>query len=133
MDERDFTLNFLGKLVGAAKLPNWSDQEWDALCGEIPMTQELFEFCLNACAEAGNFPEFLELFERFPGYGRVWAEDLDKELGAITAFLEAEGKEVKKLTNEDIQTRWTAFREDIRNELGDEIAGSLTEDIFSGP
>ena len=130
MDEREYTLNFLRQQLGGDNLPEWSDQEWDALCGYTDMTQELFESCLNACAEAGNIPEFIELFERFPEYGKAWAEDLGKELDAITAFLEAEGKEVEKLSEEDIQARWTALREDIRAEYGDEVADNLVENIF---
>ena len=95
MDKNEFTMNFLREMLGGDNLPDWSDQEWAALCEEVPMTQELFESCLNACAEAGNLAEFVELFGRFPECGKVWAEELDKELDAITAFLEAEGKEVK--------------------------------------
>lgn len=131
MDKKEYTYNFLRQLLGGDNLPDWSDQEWAALCEETPMTQELFESCLNACAEAGNLAEFVELFGRFPECGKVWAEELDKELDAITAFLEAEGKEVKKLSNEDIQARWTDFRNRIRDEYGDEVADNLSEDIFS--
>lgn len=105
MDEREYTLNFLRQQLGGDNLPDWSDQEWDALCGYTPMTQELFESCLDACATAGNLAEFVELFGRFPACGKVWTEQLDKELDTITAFLEAEGKEVKKLSEEDIQAR----------------------------
>ena len=124
MDEREYTLNFLGKLLGADNLPDWSDQEWAALCEEVPMTQELFESCLDACVEAGNLAEFVELFGRFPECGKVWTEELD----AITAFLEVE--EVK-LSDKDIQAHWTAFRDRMRDEYGDEVADDLPEDIFS--
>ena len=128
MDKNEYTLNFLREMLGGDNLPDWSDQEWAALCEEAPMTQELFESCLNACAEAGNLAEFVELFGRFPECGKVWAEELDKELDAITAFLEV--GEVK-LSDKDIQARWTAFRNRMRDEYGDETADNLPEDIFS--
>lgn len=128
MDKNEYTMNFLREMLGGDNLPDWSDQEWAALCEEAPMTQELFESCLNACAEAGNLAEFVELFERFPECGKVWTEELDKELDAITAFLEVE--EVK-LSDKDIQARWTAFRNRMRDEYGDEVADNLPEDIFS--
>lgn len=73
----------------------------------------------------------MDLFERFPEQGQAWAAALHKELDAISAFLEAQGVEVKKISDEDIQARWTTFKDRVRDEYGDEAADNLAEDIFN--
>ena len=131
MDKNEYTLNFLHEMLGGGETPDYSEQEQTALCGKIPMTMELFQSCLEACADAGNAAEFMDLFKRFPEQGQVWAAALHKELNAISASLEAQGIEVKEISDEDIQARWTAFRGRVRDEYGDEVADNLAEDIFS--
>lgn len=132
MDRREYTLNFIKEvLASTGDVPDFSDQEWAALCEEAPMTQGLFERCLLTCAEAGNILEFFDLFRRWPEHGRVWCEQLDKGLDTWDAYLEAQGVEPKKLTDDDIRTHWTAFKARVRDELGDETADGLTDDILS--
>ena len=133
MGKNEYTLNFLREMLSGGGIPNYSDQEQAALCGKIPMTMELFQSCLKTCADAGNAAEFMDLFERFPEQGQLWATVLHKELYTISASLEGQGIEVKIISDEDIQARWTAFRERVRNECGDEAANNLAEDIFSVP
>ena len=131
MDKNEYTLKFLRELLGGRETPVYSEREKAALRGETPMTMELFQSCLKACTDAGNAAEFMDLFERFPEQGQVWAAELHKELDVISKSLEARGVEIKNMTDEDIQARWTAFRGRIRDEYGDEVADNLAEDIFS--
>lgn len=131
MDKREYTLNFLREMVEGNIPPDYSEQERAALRGDVPMTQELFEKCLNTCADAGNFAEFLDLSERFPECGRIWSEGLEKDLDAVEAFLDARGIEATKLTDSDVRSFWMNFRERMRARFGDEVADNLVEDITS--
>ena len=131
-EKKEFTMDFLEEALSMfGDTPDFSDQEWAALCEEAPMTQELFDSCAAACAEAGNILEFFELFQRWPDFGEVWCSQLDKELDAWDAYLESQGTEPKRLTDEDIQARWTAFKGRVRDELGGNIADNLVDDILS--
>ena len=131
MDKNEYTLKFLRQMLGSGKTPDYSEQEQAALCGKLPMTMEIFQSCLETCADAGNAAEFMDLFERFPEQGQVWAAALHEALDAISASLEAQGVEVEKMSDEEIQAHWTDFRNRMRDEYGDEVADNLPEDIFS--
>lgn len=131
-DKKEFTMDFLKEALSMfGDTPDFSDQEWAALCEEGQMTQEIFDSCAATCAEAGNILEFFELFERWPDYGAVWCSQLDKELAAWDAYQESQGVELKELTDEEMKARWTAFKDRVRDELGDDIADNLVNDIFS--
>lgn len=134
MDENKFTLGFLRELISRfGDAPDFSDQEWDALCGYRPMTQEIFDHCVETCANAGNIGEFLELFERFPECGKFWCERLDEEWPFVEALMKEQGIKPTPITDDEIRERWTAFRKWVRTEFGDDIADNLAEDIFNIP
>ena len=131
MDKREYTLDFLRVLLGGDRAPAYSEQEQAALDKTIPMTQELFEGCLDACAKVGNLAEHMELFERFPECGQVWCQQLDKEFAALDTALATQGIEPKPITDEEIRTRWAAFKERMRKTYGDEVADNLADDILA--
>ena len=131
-EKKAFTMDFLEETLRMfGDTPDFSEQGWDALCEDRPMTQALFDRCAAACAEAGNILAFFDLFQRWPDFGEVWCSQLNKELDAWDAYQKAQGHETKKLTDEEIRDRWTAYRERVRDALGDEVADKLVDDIFS--
>lgn len=130
MDKREYTYEVLRILLGGDNTPDYTEQEKAARNKQAPMTQELFASCLNRCAEAGNIPEFFDLFDDFPGCGEIWCDQLEKEMEGLDIHLEAR-KKIKMPTNEERQARWLALRERIRKKYGDEIADNLVENIQS--
>lgn len=133
MGKNEYNNVFLQELLGDAETPDYSEQEQAALCGKIPMTVEVFQSCMKACLSARNAAEFMGLFEQFPEYGDIWAEEMRKALDDIAEILGEPSIRIKKLSDEDLQARWTSFRKRVRAELGDEVADSLAEDVFSAP
>lgn len=133
MDKNEYGNIFLQELLGDSEAPDYSGREQAALCGRIPMTVEIFQSCMKTCLSARNAAEFMGLFEQFPEYGDIWAEEMCRTLDDIAEILGDPGIRIKKLSDEDIQARWTSFRKKVRAELGDKIADSLSEDIFSVP
>ncbi len=49
-------------------LPPFSERQWDALCGDIEMTQELYNEILDLCCEYTNFAEYYEIRQNFPAF-----------------------------------------------------------------
>lgn len=129
MDKREYTYEVLRILLGGDNTPDYTEQEKAARNKQAPMTQELFASCLNRCAEAGNIPEFFDLFDDFPGCGEIWCDQLDKEIQTINIHAEVRKKMIN-LTDEERQMRWASFRERIREKYGDDIADNLVEDIL---
>lgn len=130
MSEIEFTSDFLRKLMSThSDAPDFSDQEWNALCEITPMTQDIFDRCVETCAKAGNIGEFLELFERFPECGRFWCEKLDEEWPLVEAMIKEHGIKSMPISDDEIRERWITFREKVRAEFGDEIADNLLEDL----
>ena len=92
MDEFGLTLEDLQELLaGFDTGPDFSDQEWDALCEYTPMTQSIFDSCVETCAVAGDVDELLELFARFPEQGKLWYMQPDTEWPELEAILKAQG------------------------------------------
>lgn len=128
-EKKEFTMDFLEEALRMfGDTPDFSDQQWAALCEEAPMTQEIFDSCATTCAEAGNILEFFELFQRWPDLGEAWCSQLNKGLDAWNAYLELQGT---KISDEEIKIRWIAFKGRVWDELGDDIADNLVDDIFS--
>ena len=73
MDKNEFTLEFLRHLLDTGQTPDYSEQQQAALRGEIPMTMEIFQSCLEACADAGNPAALTDLLDQFPEQGKAWA------------------------------------------------------------
>ena len=92
MDKREFTHEAIRILLGGDNTINYTEQEKAARNKQAPMTQELFASCLNRCAEAGNIPEFFDLFDDFPDYGEIWCDQLDKEMETINIHAEVRKK-----------------------------------------
>lgn len=49
-------------------LPPFSEKQWDALCGDIEMSQELYNEILDLCCEHNDFAEYYEIRLSFPAF-----------------------------------------------------------------
>lgn len=56
-----------------------------AVDGLAPMTQEIFDDCLDECVGLGAQRQFRELVDRFPGLYREYADRLDSDADPLPA------------------------------------------------
>ncbi len=82
-----------------ADAPDFTEEEWDGLCGEAPMSFEMFISCLEKCAE-GNYAEcYFEILEQFPEYKDQLDDYYEREHG------------IKKMTPEETNKKWLEFKQ----------------------
>jgi len=58
----------------------YSREELAALAGEIEMTQELFEKCLETCARTGDVDEYHAISEQFPALRDALQEKIRRHM-----------------------------------------------------
>lgn len=54
----------------------YTGEQLDAICGDIPMTQELFESILHVCLDTDNLNECFEVLHDYPRHKQVLWEKL---------------------------------------------------------
>ena len=48
--------------------PDFAKEQWNALCGDSPMNQEIFDTCLSLCADGGYGEMYEYVKESFPEF-----------------------------------------------------------------
>lgn len=86
--------------------PDFTDEEWDALCEEAPMTFELFISCLEKSAEGGYVECYCEILEQFPEY----KDQLDEYFERVHGF--------KKMTPEELEEGAQKIKQRILEKYG---------------
>lgn len=89
--------------------PDFTTEEWAALCEEAPMTFEIFVSCIEKCTD-GNYAEcYFEIMEQFPEY----EDQLDK-------YLE-EKYGIKPMTPEEVEESLQRFKIKMRKKYGEDF------------
>ena len=97
-------------------LEAYTEEQKVALCGDIPMTQELFCSCLKTCADCGAVSAFFDLFEQYPEPGKIWIDQLIKELEMAQNYL----TENNIIPERELRRRLDGFFESVRQLFGEE-------------
>ena len=58
--------------------PSFTEEQWDALCEHIPMTQTLFETCLKLCCVEQKTQMYKEVCKEFPLQYAVYQAKMEK-------------------------------------------------------
>lgn len=66
-------------------LPPFSERQWNALCGDIEMTQELYNEILDLCCEYNNFAEYYEIRQSFPAFNAEHDKHFAKKYGFVAS------------------------------------------------
>lgn len=61
-----------------------TDEQMLAMEGQIPMTQELFESCVESCLEMELERQFFKLLKEFPEFAEKYVGKIEKEMEAVT-------------------------------------------------
>ncbi len=76
---------FLKDIMEDDALPPFSERQWDALCGDIDMTQQLYNEILDLCCEYTNFAEYYEIRQSFPAFNAKHNEHFAEKYGFVSA------------------------------------------------
>ena len=100
------------KLVNDKSIPDTPDftgEEWAALCEESPMSFELFISCIEKCVD-GNYGEcYFDIIHQFPEYEDQFSEYLEKNY------------DMKPMTPEEVEEKLQSFKEDMREKYGEDF------------
>ena len=83
MDMPDIN-EFLMDIMEDEHLPPFSEDHWDALCGDIEMTQGLYNEILDLCCEYTNFAEYYEIRQSFPAFNAEYNKHFAEKCGFIS-------------------------------------------------
>lgn len=76
--------NFMEDILEDDLLPPFSEMQWDALCGDIEMTQELYNEILDLCCEYTNFAEYYEIRQRFLEFNSMHDKHFAEKYGFVS-------------------------------------------------
>lgn len=89
----------------------FSDEEQRAIDHQQPMTQELFNLCLDKCMVFGTERLFYQLLDEYPEFMIEYAKQIEKEIKDV---------EFPESTLEEEES-WTLLCERIREEYRSDI------------
>lgn len=78
-----YSHNFFEDIMEDDTLPPFSERQWDALCGDIEMTQELYNEILDLCCENANFAEYYEIRQNFPELNAMHNKHFAEKYGFV--------------------------------------------------
>lgn len=87
------------------------DEQQKAIDNQIPMTQNLFNSCIERCMEIGAENHFFQLLEKYPDYVQGYAEEIEKEISRI---------ELPAETPEQREWNWKRLVSKIREIYGED-------------
>ena len=83
----------IDKFVEDERIPDliankfFTDKQWDALTGSIPMTQEIFDRCLYVCDRVNDGVWFQRIVEQFPQLEVKYSQEVcEKHKAAHDAY-----------------------------------------------
>lgn len=89
----------------------FSDEELAAIDEQQPMTQELYNSCLDKCMQLGTDNLFYELLNKYPQFMTEYAKTIEAEIKDV---------ELPMKTTEEEAESWNQLCERIRKEYGDD-------------
>ncbi len=78
-----FSRQFIEELLEDDALPPFSERQWDALCGDVEMTQEMYNEILDLCCEHTSFAEYYEIRQSFPAFNEIHDKHLAEKYGFV--------------------------------------------------
>ncbi len=73
----------LEDIIEADNLPPFSERQWDALCGDTEMTQEMYNEILDLCCEHTSFAEYYEIRQSFPAFNGAHNKHFAEKYGFV--------------------------------------------------
>lgn len=89
----------------------FSNEELAAIDEQQPMTQELYNSCLDKCMQLGTDNLFYELLNKYPKFMTEYAKTIEEEIKDV---------ELPKKTPEEEAKSWKQLCERIRKEYGND-------------
>ena len=99
--------------------PEFTEEQWKALCGEIPMTQELYNTCLSVCAKSRDVEYFCIIQDGYPEYKEgydVYLEEITGRKMPTPVEAEASYQRLREKVKERFGVDLLPNKDDIPNE-----------------
>lgn len=88
-----------------------TDEENAAIEHQIPMTQELFEQCVDHCTQIGAYFRMTCLLNEYPEFAEEYARKIEEEV-------ENSDVEMPEPTPEELEASWQRFCTKVRARYG---------------
>lgn len=90
-----------------------TEEENAAIEHQVPMTQELFEQCVDHCVQIGAYFRMTCLLNEYPEFAEEYARKIEEEV-------EDSNIEIPESTPEELEARWQRFCIKVREKYGED-------------
>ena len=90
-----------------------TEEENAAIEHQLPMTQELFEQCVDHCTQIGAYFRMTCLLNEYPEFAEEYARKIEEEV-------EDSNIEIPESTPEELEASWQRFCTKVRAKYGED-------------